>query len=50
MKLILVIDDDQAVRQIAAKELGGKLTAQREGPRTGAKFVLEPPLQPPANL
>jgi signal transduction histidine kinase len=32
---------------LAAKELGGSLTAYSDGPGTGAKFVLDLPLQPP---
>lgn len=35
---------------LAAKELGGSLTACSDGPGAGAKFVLDLPLQPPRNL
>ena len=35
---------------LAANELGGTLTAYSDGPGTGAKFVLELPLQPPSKL
>jgi signal transduction histidine kinase len=34
---------------LAAREMGGALTAQSEGPGRGATFVLELPLQPPAS-
>jgi len=33
---------------IAAKELGGSLSAFSDGPGTGARFVLELPLKPRA--
>jgi C4-dicarboxylate-specific signal transduction histidine kinase len=35
---------------LAAKELGGSLTAHSDGPGTGARFVLELPLQQPHHL
>ena len=35
---------------LAAKELGGTLTAASEGPGAGARFVLDLPLQPPQAL
>jgi signal transduction histidine kinase len=34
---------------LAAKEMGGALIAQSEGPGQGASFTLELPLQPPAS-
>ena len=34
---------------LAAREMGGKLTAFSDGPDAGARFVLELPLQPPPN-
>jgi signal transduction histidine kinase len=33
---------------LAAREMGGTLTARSDGPGAGAMFTLELPLQPPA--
>ena len=35
---------------LAAKELGGSLAASSDGPGTGARFVLDLPLEPPKKL
>lgn len=35
---------------LAAREMGGSLTAQSDGPGTGARFILDLPLQPPQPL